>query len=440
MGALFGGLSGLGQAGSQISQGAEINRQRQVSDEEFQQKRQEFAAKMAQMQQQLAQLRQQNTAVKWDTAHPMITPDGKTYFIGADPTGKFFSSEPGAGSPFQRVGASKAIGKPVRGSEIKDTAVDWRGQPLQSEKSYQPYQMGNQVVYAEAEQASKPEKSFGATASGRPTGIIRDNKAFMPGMSNWTDDDQKFLTKQQEQWDKDQNEKTEHDVKIATARYAMYLKRVIPVVDSNGNMTFSNSAEINANPGRFAPVSPALQVRNKMALFKEIDATTGLVNDAIRKLPNDAFDATARAQIALVMQSDSPGSAWQDFVRSGFATTLSDQQIEYVTTLASLQESAMAMRSIQGMGAGSDMLRRAITNMLPGPGVPSKQYAQQQMKMFAVEVNSLRTALPNLPGGGGGAQNQGGGKPAGATHIGKDSQGRKHWADAQGNDLGLVTP
>jgi hypothetical protein len=106
------------------------------------------------------------------------------------------------------------------------------------------------------------------------------------------------------------------------------------------------------------------------------------------------------------MNQEHPASAWQNFIRSGFATTLSDDQIDYVTTLASLQESAMAMRSIQGMGAGSDMLRGAIINMLPGPGVPSKKWAEQQMKLFTVEVNSLRTALPTLPGEGGGAEKQ----------------------------------
>jgi hypothetical protein len=238
------------------------------------------------------------------------------------------------------------------------------------------------------------------------------------------DKDQKLLATAQGSYEKQQADITKRQMATMSERYKMYLMRAIPVYAPDGTVTFSNSMEINKNPGQFAPLSGALQVKQKTALFKEIDATVGMVNNAIDKLPDTAFDASSRAQIALVMKDEHPLSAWQNFVRSGFATTLTDEQVAYVTTLSSLQESSMAMRSIQGMGAGSDMLRGAILNMLPGAGTPSKSWAKQQMKIFKVEVDSLRTALPNLPetrGGGAGTAPPAGGV---ATHRFNPSSGK----------------
>ncbi len=397
MGGLFGGLAGLGQVGSQVAEGQQLNRQRQMTEAEFAQKSQDNKLRQKQMEQQLQQ--QQN--IQWDST-PFTQPDGKTIFRGVNPQGQIVWSSPQDVSPIPKAGAVKSIGKPVLGSEVTDAKTDWRGNPLQAEKHYQPYQQGNQVIYAEAEGPSKPATLAQPKGGGKPIGVIRDNKMLLPGTAGWTDEDQKLFDTGIKSHQENFDAITKRQTQMATARYEMYLKRAIPVYTSDGNLTYSNSFEINKNPSKFAPPTQALAVRNKAALFKDIDATSGLVNDAIRKLPDTAFDPEARAQIALVMKEDHPASAMQNFIRSGFATTLSDEQVAYVTTLASLQESSMAMRSIQGMGAGSDMLRTAIMNMLPGAGTPSKKWAQQQMALFKVEVDSLRTALPNLPGGQGG--------------------------------------
>jgi hypothetical protein len=401
MGGLFGGLAGLGNVGEQFAQAKELNRQRAMSDEEFAQKRQEFQLRQQQLQQEL----QRNRAIQWSDT-PFTTPDGKTVFRGTDPTGKIVWSNPQSVSPLPKAGASKAIGKPVLGSEIKDTATDWRGQPLNPQKNYQPYQMGNQVVYAEADQPSKPEKAFASPGGGPPVGIIRDNKALMPGMSGWTDDDQKFLDKETASFKENQQQKVSDQMKVAQARVNQWLQRPTGVYDSDGNLTFATANQINANPGKYAPAAPALKTKNAEARFNEIATTQAMVNDAIRKLPDDAFDAKSRAQIALVLGAEHPNDAWSNFINSGFATTLTPEQVDYVTTLASLQESAMALTGIQGIGRGSDTLRGAVVNMLPGANTPSKQWAQKQMKIFDAEVKALKTGLPSLPGESSGSAGQ----------------------------------
>jgi hypothetical protein len=50
----------------------------------------------------------------------------------------------------------------------------------------------------------------------------------------------------------------------------------------------------------------------------------------------------------------------------------------------------MALRSIQGLGQGSDQLRGAIHAMLPGPGSPNKEYALRQLAIFNALVQTLK--------------------------------------------------
>ena len=130
-----------------------------------------------------------------------------------------------------------------------------------------------------------------------------------------------------------------------------------------------------------------------------------MLKDSIKALPNNAFDPGARAQIAMVLRDEHPRAAWYNFLNSDVAATLGKEQIDYVTALVSMDESAMSLRSIGGMGQGSDTLRGAISKMLPGAGTPSKAYADRQMALFDGEVKALKTSIPNIgePGRGGGA-------------------------------------
>ncbi len=192
----------------------------------------------------------------------------------------------------------------------------------------------------------------------------------------------------------------------ASSRVSAYLQgRVYDALDSDtGSLVKVTGAEVANNKGKYAPAGPAITAKNRIAIFNEIDYTSGMLNEAISKLPDTAFDATSRAQIAGVLRDEQPRAALYNFLTSDVAATLSPQQIEYVTALVSMDESAMSLRSLGGMGAGSDQLRGAIVKMLPGAGTPSRGYAQRQMVLFDGEVKALKTSIPNIgePGRGGG--------------------------------------
>jgi hypothetical protein len=236
-----------------------------------------------------------------------------------------------------------------------------------------------------------------------PYGIttLRDGKPAIkiPGDDDWTGEDAKtFAAAKAASAAATAN--ADHRAQVsAQARATAYAStREYAVINTDTNqLEMVNPATINkAPPGTYASGSQAMQVKNRTSLFSEIDYTAGQVNQAIAELPDTGFDASARAQLSVVLKSDDPASALQSFLTSSVAETLSDSQIKYVTGLVSLDESAMSLRSLGGMGSGSDQLRSAITKMLPGAATPSKKYAQRQMQLFQGEVSQLRKSLPKL--------------------------------------------
>jgi hypothetical protein len=168
------------------------------------------------------------------------------------------------------------------------------------------------------------------------------------------------------------------------------------VIDrQSGEPVMVNANTINANPGRYMAGSLGQQLKNRAGIFDEIGYTTNQFENALKGMTDADFKTIPRAQIALALKSRDPRSAMSEFMGSEVASTLSPSQVDYVTGLASLSESAMSLRTVAGMGQGSDTLRNAIVAMLPGPATPSIPYARRQMELFNGELNALRRATPS---------------------------------------------
>jgi hypothetical protein len=218
-------------------------------------------------------------------------------------------------------------------------------------------------------------------------------------MPTWTPQDQAVFAPALKAWKEGQIGAEQRQTRVAQARADAFGRiRLYPVMDAQGNLRMATPAQVNANPDQYAPAGPAVTARNRASLFGEIDTTAGMVDDAIKEMGDEGFDATSRAQIALVLRDSDPKSAVSTFMSSVAAATLTPAQIDYVTALASMQESALSLRSLGGIGAGSDLVRGAIIRMIPGAGTPSRAFAERQMKVVRAEVNALRKAVPKLPG------------------------------------------
>lgn len=167
------------------------------------------------------------------------------------------------------------------------------------------------------------------------------------------------------------------------------------VIDKNtGEAVMVNANTINGSPGRYMAGSLGQQLKNREGIFDEIKYTAGQFDSSLDGMTDHDFQTLPRLQLAYVLKSRDPRSAMSEFMGSEAASTLTPAQVDYVTGLAALSESAMSLRSIGGQGQGSDTLRNAITGMLPGPGTPSKSYARRQMDLFNGEVEALHRAIP----------------------------------------------
>lgn len=219
-----------------------------------------------------------------------------------------------------------------------------------------------------------------------------------PGDKNWTGADAKTFEASKAAWaqgeaSKDKRVKLSADFRAkawaATRQYGVY-------DTETGNMVMANALEISANRGKFAPAPQAMQLTNRTNLFNEIEGTENELKSVIAEMRDVKFDEATKAQLAAVMKADAPNSMLDAFLKSNAAGTLTDPQIRYVTALAAMEESALSLRTLGGMGAGSDQMRAAILRMLPGGGTPSAAYATRQLQLFDIEVKGLKKNQPGL--------------------------------------------
>ena len=234
----------------------------------------------------------------------------------------------------------------------------------------------------------------------------------LPGSAEWTDDDAAILKSYKDSYLAGQRDK-DRRAQDAMERYAYMRGKVTEynVFSKKDNAyVMANADTINGDPNNYSAGSLTNLLRSRTAVFADLDTGVKFLNDAIDEIGDAPFDTATRAQLALTLRDRDPASAFQSFLGSELASTLSDAQLDYVTSLVNMQESAMALRSVAGMGQGSDMLRGAIVNMLPGAGTPSGAYAKRQMRLVTAEINALRKSLPpenSLGMGGGGTGDTG---------------------------------
>jgi hypothetical protein len=308
--------------------------------------------------------------------------------------------------------------------------------PAEAKGTFKPIltESGDYVLYNDVTRETKPMELDGKPIKGfpkgknspliidgKPAGVIRNGQPLTPTSPEWTDADQTQLDSYLKTYKESEAGKDARVKLAATSRIEAYMKtRMYGALDAQtGSLVYVSPDQMRSSPGRYAPAGPGVQAKNRMSIFQEIDTTKSFLSDAIAKLPNEEFSPQARLQLSYVLRDEDPRGAWHNFLNSDVAATLSESQINYVTALVSMDESAMSLRSLAGMGAGSDMLRSAIMKMLPGAGTPSKEYAMRQMQIFSAEVQALKTSVPNIgePGQGGGETKGGNAPPQGSKII-----------------------
>ena len=163
--------------------------------------------------------------------------------------------------------------------------------------------------------------------------------------------------------------------------------------------TFRTVNEIKADPGRYLPIGEGSKALNKTALIEDLRGSIQNVRDTIKNMPD--FSTPQSAQIALAMRNKDPGSALSTFFGSEVGKTLSAPQQDYLIHLAQLQEVGMSLRTVLGVGQGSEDMRRAFSATIPGASTPTKEYAAKQLNALEDVLNRVSRGIPkvNLPPG-----------------------------------------
>ena len=402
MAGTFTGIArGVGELGSQLGTAADYLARMRVKAAQDALNQQLAQVQLAESQARLKEIQQKLTGVQpYGTA---TMPGGGTEGITFDPkTGTFQHQSIIPNQP------------PFSDQELTDLLSGFpeatRG-PLKTlaQQYEKQYGRGPTVQELLKEYAGMQKKSANVPASqlnkpvlvnGVPVGIVRQDGVHYETSPDWTAQDAADLAGFKKTFTEGEAAKSARQQAAERARMS-YLgqTRAYGVVDkTTGELEEITANQLAANPGKYAPAGPAVTAKNRQVLFGEIDYTTGQLEKAIAKMGDEGFDTASRLQLAIVLRSGSaPGdvsSAWNAFLTSEAAGTLTPKQVDYVTGLVSLEESAMSLRSIAGMGQGSDMLRAAISRMLPGAGTPSRAYANRQLELFKGEVNALRKSVP----------------------------------------------
>lgn len=176
--------------------------------------------------------------------------------------------------------------------------------------------------------------------------------------------------------------------------------REYPVLNSQTHaMEMRSAADINANPGLYAPAGQGAQAMTKQAIFGDIHYNIQNARQAISAL--DEMDPQTRAQLAYALRDTDPRSSISSFLTGAVGSSMTPQQQDAVIALRNLSENALLLRSM-GMGQGSDQVRNAILATIPGPKSASKGFALKQLDQFEGVVNRLEKGVPTVGGPSGG--------------------------------------
>lgn len=178
-------------------------------------------------------------------------------------------------------------------------------------------------------------------------------------------------------------------------RVEVALSQPVAVVDkTTGETTWITKKDlaydINGARDKFMAMGVGEKAKMKTAVMEDIQGASENTRKSLSRLDKD-FSLEQRAQLAYLLKSNEAG-AFTKFMQSAVASTLTPAQVDYITDVVQLKENAYALRTVLGAGQGSDELRRAISDTIPGALSPNRQYALTQLDKFDGQLTRLKKA------------------------------------------------
>jgi hypothetical protein len=185
--------------------------------------------------------------------------------------------------------------------------------------------------------------------------------------------------------------KFQRDKELAATRGESYGgNRFVSWLDDKGELHqgFAKNAPANS-----APVAAGAKASQQLQQFDEMESASKTLRNAINKM--EPLSATNIAKLQTAMR-DGHGLTGAELKAAGF-DSLSDAQKDFVIWATQLNERALSLRGVAGMGQGAQDLRQAIQNTLPGAGSGDKKTMLKQLDAFDNQAALLKKGVPKTP-------------------------------------------
>jgi len=164
----------------------------------------------------------------------------------------------------------------------------------------------------------------------------------------------------------------------------------LAVLDENGDLRYMAAKQAEA--AGVAPAGEGVKAMSRQAQIADITNASQNVRAALKAGGSTNFTPEQVAKLSLAMHEGDP-NVMRDEITSLAASGLSPQQQDLVTWLYQLQERALSLRNIAGMGQGSETTRMAILKALPAITSGNVDMATKQLDAFDNMVSNLEKGV-----------------------------------------------
>jgi hypothetical protein len=165
--------------------------------------------------------------------------------------------------------------------------------------------------------------------------------------------------------------------------------RPVQAMDADGDVYYTTAK--NAIEQGLAGASEGVKLKPRLAQINDIQVASTKAREAINALDRSFTpDQIAKLHMAVTTPDDTVAQA----VMTTLATQdLTDKQQDFIIWVKQLNERAMSLRNVAGMGTGAQDLRTAIRDMIPGVRSGSKQMMNKQLDAFDNQVKILKGGI-----------------------------------------------
>jgi len=167
--------------------------------------------------------------------------------------------------------------------------------------------------------------------------------------------------------------------------------RPVQALTSEGNLQWMPAGQAYAQGA--SPAGEGTKTMQKEAQFRDIQTGSARVRLAINNL-DTPLSAGAISSLTMAMRETDP-NVFHQLMDNFFGTQqLTPAQKDFAVAVAQINERALSLRNIAGMGSGSDSMRAAIRATLPNAKSGDKDLMLKQLNAFDQMVDALHTGVP----------------------------------------------